>query len=114
MPSSKSPSGGSRAGGRPRSSTRSSTRRAETNAAGDGLPGLTEQLINRVIKPLGLVVLSRERIQEVLDDAAERGRVTRSDANELVAELFNRGRQQTEQLLSDAERLLGRSRQQIG
>jgi polyhydroxyalkanoate synthesis regulator phasin len=114
MPSSKSPSGGSRAGGRPRSSTRSSTRRAETNAGGDGLPGLTEQLINRIIKPLGLVVLSRERIQEVLDDAAERGRVTRSDANELVAELFNRGRQQTEQLLSDAERLLGRSRQQIG
>jgi polyhydroxyalkanoate synthesis regulator phasin len=113
MPSSKSPSRGSRAGGRPRSSTRSSTRRAETNA-GDGLPGLTEQLINRVIKPLGLVVLSRERIQEVLDDAAERGRVTRSDANELVAELLDRGRQQTEQLLSDAERLLGRGRQQIG
>jgi polyhydroxyalkanoate synthesis regulator phasin len=114
MPSSKSPSGGSRAGGRARSSTRSSTRRAESNPAGDGVSALTEQLINRIIKPLGLVVLSRERIQEVLDDAAERGRVTRSDANELVAELVNRGRQQTEQLLSDAERLLGRGRQQIG
>jgi polyhydroxyalkanoate synthesis regulator phasin len=75
---------------------------------------MTEQLVNRIIKPLGLVVLSRERIQEVLDDAAERGRVTRSDANELVAELVNRGRQQTDQLLSDAERLLGRGRQQIG
>jgi polyhydroxyalkanoate synthesis regulator phasin len=114
MPSSKSRSGDSRAGAVARSSTRSSTRRAETNPSGDGVSALTEQLINRIIKPLGLVVLSRERIQEVLDDAAERGRVTRSDANELVAELFNRGRQQTEQLLSDAERLLGRSRQQIG
>jgi polyhydroxyalkanoate synthesis regulator phasin len=114
MPSSKSPSGGSRAGGRARSSTRSSPRRAESNPAGDGISALTEQLINRIIKPLGLVVLSRERIQEVLDDAAERGRLTRSDANELVAELVNRGRQQTEQLLSDAERLLGRGRQQIG
>jgi polyhydroxyalkanoate synthesis regulator phasin len=71
-------------------------------------------VINRIIKPLGLVVLSRERIQEVLDDAAERGRVTRSDANELVGELVSRGRQQTDQLLSDAERLLGRGRQQIG
>jgi polyhydroxyalkanoate synthesis regulator phasin len=71
-------------------------------------------VINRIIKPLGLVVLSRERIQEVLDDAAERGRVTRSDANELVAELVSRGRQQTDQLLTDAERLLGRGRQQIG
>lgn len=114
MPSSKSPSGGSRAGSRPRSSARSSTRRAETNAGGDGLSALTEQLINRIIKPLGLVVLTRERIQEVLDDAAERGRVTRSDANDLVAELVNRGRQQTDQLLSDAERLVGRGRQQIG
>ena len=110
MPSSKSPSGGSRA----KSRTRSSTRRAEINADGDGLSALTEQLINRIIKPLGLVVLTPQRIQEVLDDAAERGRVTRSDANELVGELVNRGRQQTDQLLSDAERLLGRGRQQIG
>ncbi|HJS93083.1 MAG TPA: hypothetical protein VJ741_02395 [Solirubrobacteraceae bacterium] len=109
MPSPKSQSGGSRASSR----TRSSTRRAETDA-GDGLSVLTEQVINRIIKPLGLVVLSRERIQEVLDDAAERGRVTRSDANELVGELVSRGRQQTDQLLADAERMLGRGRQQIG
>jgi polyhydroxyalkanoate synthesis regulator phasin len=111
MPSPKSPSGGSRAGSRARSSARTS---AKSDAAGDGISVLTEQLINRIIKPLGLVVLSRERIQEVLDDAAERGRVTRSDANELVGELVTRGRQQTDQLLSDAERLLGRGRQQIG
>ncbi|MGN6872478.1 MAG: hypothetical protein ACTHMY_29160 [Solirubrobacteraceae bacterium] len=114
MPSPKSTSGGSRSGSRPRSSTRSSTRRADTNAGSDGLSGLTEQLVNRIIKPLGLVVLTRERIQEVLDDAAERGRVTRSDANDLVAELVNRGRQQTDQLVSDTERLLGRGRQQLG
>jgi polyhydroxyalkanoate synthesis regulator phasin len=60
------------------------------------------------------VVLTRERIQEVLDEAAERGRVTRSDANELAGELVARGRQQTDQLLSDVERLVGRGRQQIG
>ncbi|MBV9605887.1 MAG: hypothetical protein JO027_12290 [Solirubrobacterales bacterium] len=124
MPSPKSPRGGSRAGSRARPSTRSSsksaatsrssTRRAETGAGADGLTGLAEQLVSRIIKPLGLVVLSRERIQEVLDDAAERGRVTRTDANELAAELVNRGRQQTEQLLSDVERMVGRSRQQIG
>jgi polyhydroxyalkanoate synthesis regulator phasin len=124
MPSSKSPSGGSRAGSRARASTRSTTksgaaarssnRRPDTNAGGDGLPGLAEQLVNRIIKPLGLVVLTRERIQEVLDEAAERGRVTRSDANELAGELVARGRQQTEQLLSDVERVLGRGRQQVG
>ena len=33
------------------------------------------------------LVLTRERIQEVLDDAVERGRMTRDDAAELLAEL---------------------------
>jgi polyhydroxyalkanoate synthesis regulator phasin len=68
-------------------------------------------LTNRIIKPLGLVVLSRERIQETLDDAAERGRLTRSDANQLGAELIRLGRQQTDELLSDLERMLGQGRQ---
>jgi polyhydroxyalkanoate synthesis regulator phasin len=110
MPSPKSPSGRSRTS----SGARSSTKRTETDGASDGLTGLAEQLLSRIIKPLGVVVLTRDRIQEVLDDAAARGRVTRTDANELAAELVNRGRQQTEQLLSDVERLVGRSRQQIG
>jgi polyhydroxyalkanoate synthesis regulator phasin len=107
MPSSKSASQGSRRS----SGTRSSTK---GGAASDSVGSLAEQLVNRIIKPLGLVVLTRERIQEVLDDAAERGRVTRSDANDLAAELVNRGRQQTEQLVSDVERLFGRGRQQLG
>jgi polyhydroxyalkanoate synthesis regulator phasin len=110
MPSPKSPSGSSRTS----SGARSSAKREETNAGSDGLTGLAEQLLSRIIRPLGLVVLTRDRIEEVLDDAAARGRVTRTDANELVSELVNRGRQQTEQLLSDVERLVGRSRQQIG
>src|SRR5437016_4474094 len=91
-----------------------STRSTETRgSAGNGLAGLAEQLANRILKPLGLVVLSRERIQETLDEAAERGRLTRSDANELVAELVRLGRQQTEELLSDLERVLGQGRQRF-
>jgi|GEM_PF-2051221 len=89
-----------------------STRSART-PLGDSLSSLAEQLVNRILQPLGLVVLSRERIQETLDEAAERGRVTRSDANELATLLIQRGRQQTEELLSDLERLLGRGRQQL-
>jgi polyhydroxyalkanoate synthesis regulator phasin len=77
------------------------------------LSGLAEQLINLIIKPLGLVILSREQIQETLDEAAERGRVTRSDANELASLLVQRGHQQTDELLADIERLLGRGRQQL-
>jgi polyhydroxyalkanoate synthesis regulator phasin len=79
----------------------------------DGLSSLAEQLINRIIKPLGLVVLTRERIQETLDEAADRGRLTRSDANELGVQLIQRGRQQTEELLADIERLLERGRQHL-
>jgi polyhydroxyalkanoate synthesis regulator phasin len=89
--------------------------RANRPAGGvaDGLSGLAEQLANRIIKPLGLVVLSSERIQETLDEAADRGRLTRTDANELGSQLVQRGRQQTEELLADIERLLGRGRQQL-
>jgi polyhydroxyalkanoate synthesis regulator phasin len=79
----------------------------------EGLAGLAEQLANRILKPLGLVVLSRERIAETVQEAAERGRLTRSDADRLVAALVQRGRQQTEELLSDLDRRLGRGRQQI-
>jgi hypothetical protein len=61
-------------------------------------------LVNRIIKPFDMVLLSRERIQETLDEAAERGRVTRSDANELVAELVRRGRQQTDEILRRVRR----------
>ncbi len=132
MPAPKSQSGGSRGASSARSSNsgpgasaRSSAKGARRRSGGaakkensggvtDGLASLAEQVTNGVLKPLGLVVLTSERIQEVLDDAAERGRVTRSDANELAAQLMSRGRQQTDQLLADVERLLGRGRQQLG
>jgi polyhydroxyalkanoate synthesis regulator phasin len=121
MPASKS-SGSSRA------ASRSETAKRQTNVAGaadstgeeiapggaDGLTSIIEQLANRVFKPLDLVVLTRERIQETMDEAAERGRVTRTDANALVTELVRRGRQGTDDLFRDIEQLLGRSRDQIG
>lgn len=69
--------------------------------------------MERILRPLGLVILSGERIQETLEEAAERGRVTRSDANELAALLVQRGRQQTDEVLADLDRLLGRGRSQI-
>jgi len=42
--------------------------------------------------PIDLVVLTRARLQEVVDEAVQRGRITRSDAAELVAALVARGR----------------------
>jgi polyhydroxyalkanoate synthesis regulator phasin len=53
------------------------------------------------------ITISRERLQEVLDDAVRRGRMTRADAEEMVGRLTTRGREQAEELLSQAESLLG-------
>lgn len=59
------------------------------------------------------VTLSRDRLQEVVDDAVARGRITRDDANELVSRLLSRGRQQTESLLRDLERLLSQTQKRL-
>ena len=66
----------------------------------DSPPSLMEQLLAHTLDPLGVVMLTRERIQETLEEAVQRGRVTRTDANDLAGELLRRGRQQTEELLS--------------
>jgi len=66
-----------------------------------------------IANPLDLVILTRDRIQETLDEATQRGRMTRSDANELLAELVNRGRQQTDDVLGEFERRLNRGREQL-
>jgi polyhydroxyalkanoate synthesis regulator phasin len=94
----------------------SATARATKARGGvsDSIANLAEELANRVLNPLDLVMLTRDRIQEVLDEAAERGRVTRDDANEVVSELVKRGREQTEAVLSDLEQLVGKGRDQIG
>ena len=55
------------------------------------------------------VVITRERLQEVLDDAVGRGRMTRDDANAIAAEVLSRGRKQAEAVRSDLEQLLGRA-----
>ncbi len=98
-----------------KSSGNSRPAQAEPSAASgsDGLANVVEQLANRLFKRLDLVVLTRDRIQETMDDAAERGRVTRSDANALAAELVRRGRQQREDIWSEIEQVLGRGRDQL-
>src|SRR3954465_9680929 len=61
----------------------------------------------RLRAPLDAVVVTRDRLQEVLDDAVRRGRMTRQDATDLLAEIFARGRRTTEDLVSDVDQLLG-------
>jgi hypothetical protein len=42
--------------------------------------------------PLDLIVISRARLQEVIDEAVARGRITRADAADLVADVLALGR----------------------
>lgn len=73
------------------------TNRAQDN--GGGNEQTQRSKVEQLLDPFGVVMLTRERIQEVLEEAVQRGRVTRRDANELVGELLRRGRRQTEDLL---------------
>ncbi|HEX6024918.1 MAG TPA: hypothetical protein VFZ00_23205 [Solirubrobacter sp.] len=41
-------------------------------------------------KPLDVLTITRERLQETLDDAVRRGRMTRDDASDLLAEILRR------------------------
>jgi hypothetical protein len=68
-------------------------------------PGLREQL-SRYLDPREVVVLTRDRVQEAVDDAVDRGRMTRNDATALVTTLFERGRSQTDDLITQLEALV--------
>jgi polyhydroxyalkanoate synthesis regulator phasin len=98
----------SRASGSRRTHSRPSAAAAPTAPPSEPDQGLREQLL-RFVNPLELVVLTRERVQEAFDEAVARGRLTRQDASDLVAELLQRGRRQTDDLLADLEQLATRT-----
>src|SRR3954469_23714584 len=43
-----------------------------------------------VLNPLDVMVITRERLQDTLDDAVRRGRMTRDDAADLLSEILRR------------------------
>ena len=66
-----------------------------------------DRLVRGVLSPVNAVLLTRRHIEEVLDDAVARGRMTRADAQEMIQTLLSRGARATDDLLSDVERMLG-------
>lgn len=54
-----------------------------------------------------VVTVTRERLQEIVDDAVRRGRMTHSDATDLITEIFSRGRNTTEEIVDRARRATG-------
>src|SRR5688500_12342749 len=104
--SSGSKSSGSRSGtkgGAGRRQTGSARRPTQAARADKGVEAFRDALERSV-------TLSRDRLQEVMDDAVRRGRMTRGDANELVSSLVTRGRGYTDDLVKELERLLDQAR----
>jgi hypothetical protein len=59
------------------------------------------------------VTLSRDRIQEVVDDAVKRGRMTHGDAEKMIGELLKRGRKQTDALVAELEKIVRQARRKL-
>ena len=55
------------------------------------------------------IVITADRLQETVDEAVKRGRMTRDDAEELVANLVQIGRLQTQDALAELESVVERS-----
>lgn len=60
------------------------------------------------------VTISRERLQDVVDDAVRRGRMTREDAEELVSRLITRGREQAEDIIGQLDAVVSELREAGG
>jgi polyhydroxyalkanoate synthesis regulator phasin len=99
MPTSKSSGRSSRS--KASSARKGSSTRKHTQARKPE-PEQTREQLRRLIDPREVVVMTRSRLQEALDEAVERGRMTRDDAGTLLAELLKRGREDIEGLLDGA------------
>jgi len=102
MPTSKSSGRASR--------SKASTARKATSTSRRGSSEATREQLQRFLDPREVVVVSRERLQEALDEAVARGRMTRDDAGALLTDLMAFGRKQTDDLREDIEALLGGAR----
>jgi polyhydroxyalkanoate synthesis regulator phasin len=97
---------------------RGTARTAARGARGAGVEAKTvaelrEALRKNLIRPMEMVMLSRDRIEEVLGEAVDQGRVTARDAQRITSGLVKRGQRQTSDVLKDLENLLGQGRSGI-
>src|SRR5205085_4444480 len=92
--------------------SRTTTRPLE-EFSGKSVAEFRQALNKNLIRPFELVMLSRDRIEDAMDEVVRRGRMTRDDATQLAQALFTLGRQQTEDVMRDLEQLLGRGRSNL-
>src|SRR4051794_12150421 len=104
---------GGQARGRQQAAKKQARRTAKAATApaefsGKSVAEFRQALTTNLIRPLELVMISRERIEDALDEVVKRGRMTRDDATQLGQALFTLGRQQTDDVMKDLEQLMGR------
>jgi hypothetical protein len=102
-----------------RKAASSTAKTAARGARGAGVEAKTvaelrDALRKNLIKPMEMMLISRERIEEVLGEAVDQGRVTARDAQRITSGLVKRGQRQTTDVLKDLEQLLDRGRGEIG
>jgi polyhydroxyalkanoate synthesis regulator phasin len=121
---SRAASAGGKARGRQQTATKTATKGAAKTASaakatgaldfsGKSAAELRDALAKRVITPLNLIMVTRDRIEEVFEDAVSRGRMTADDAQQIVQSIVTRGRQQTNDVLGDLEQLLGKASSEV-
>lgn len=100
--------GGAKAGGAARARRAAGASQARADSGTGKVAAARDRIVRSVLAPLNAVLLTRRHIEEVLDDAVSRGRMTRSDAQEMAQSLLSRSARATDDFLSDVERMLGR------
>jgi polyhydroxyalkanoate synthesis regulator phasin len=109
---------GGKATARKRTASKAASGTAKTAARGARSAGveaktvaeLRDALRKNLIRPMGMVLISRDRIEEVLGEAVDQGRVTARDAQRITSGLVKRGQRQTSDVLKDLEKLLDKGR----
>src|ERR671939_111853 len=92
---------GSRAAPSKSKSKRKRSRRPRrSDSVGRNVAAVRDVVTKSVLAPLNAVLLTRKLIEEVVDDAVRRGRMTRDDAQQLLQALLQRGAKQTDDFLS--------------
>jgi polyhydroxyalkanoate synthesis regulator phasin len=94
---------------------RTASRAAAGPAKAAGVEGKTvaefrEALRQHLIRPSGMVLLTRERIEEALHKS---GKLSPKEARGIAGDLVKRGRKETNDVLKDLENLLDRGREDV-
>jgi len=104
---------GGQARARQQKSRKAASSTAKTAASGARKAGVEAKTVaefrdalrKNLMKPMEMVLLSRDRIEEALQEAVDQGRVTTRDAQRISAGLVKRGQKQTSDVLKDLEGL---------